>query len=203
MRYAVLVFLALASPAFAQDAPSREGAITCSSPVSPNDSAKSLLMRYGEEAVAQDNLYTGVEDITSKGVVLLPRAPEWRIEVSFTDETMNRVAGLTLHDTAKTSHWNVAGLTIGSSLAEVQKINGKPFLVNGFDSDAGGFVRNWNGGALSRPLPGGVRVTVRLGRNGSAPDDLAGEGVKISADDCRLVKWAPVVTQIGIGFPEH
>jgi hypothetical protein len=203
MRYAVLVFLALAAPAFAQNAPSLEGTITCSSPISPNDSAKSLLARYGEEAVVQDKLYTGVEDITYKGLVLLPHAPDWRIEVSFADETMNRVAGLTLHDTARTSHWNVAGITIGSSLAEVQKINGKPFLVNGFDSDAGGFVRSWNGGTLSRPLPGGCRVTVRFGRGGSAPNDLAGEGVKISSNDLRLVKWAPVVAQIGVGFPEH
>jgi hypothetical protein len=64
------------------------------------------------------------------------------------------VAGLTLHDTAKTSHWNVAGVTIGSSLAEVRKVNGKPFLVDDFDSDAGGFVRNWKGGALGPALAG-------------------------------------------------
>src|SRR5882724_13376790 len=133
---AVVALLLIASPALAQNASLSEGTITCSSPVSPNDSAKSLMLRYGEEAIIQDGLYTGVEDITYKGLVLLPRAPEWRIEVSFTDETMSRAAGLTLHDTAKTSHWNVAGATIGSSLAEVQKVNGKPFLVNGFDSDA-------------------------------------------------------------------
>jgi hypothetical protein len=161
------------------------------------------MLRYGEEAIIQDGLYTGVEDITYKGLVLLPRAPEWRIEVSFTDETMNRVSGLTLHDAAKTSRWNVAGLTIGSSLAEVQKVNGKPFLVNGFDSDAGGFVRNWNGGMLNRPLPGGCRVTVRFGKDGSVPYDLAGDGVKISSDNAKLVKWGPIIAQIGVNFPER
>jgi len=100
------------------------------------------MQRYGQEAVIQDDLSTGVEDITYKGVVLLPQAADWRIEVSFTDETMNRVAGLILYNKAKTSHWNVAGVSLGSSLTEVQKINGKPFLVNGFDSDFAGFVRN-------------------------------------------------------------
>jgi hypothetical protein len=194
--------LLIASPALAQNAPLSEGPITCSSPVSPNDSAKSLIRRYGEEAVIQDNLYSGVEDITYSGVVLLPRAPDWRIEVSFTDETMDRVAGLTLPNTAKTSHWSVAGVTIGSSLAEVQKVNGKPFVLNEFETDAGGFVRNWNGGTLSRPLPGGCRVTVRFGKDGSAPYDLAGDASKISSDNKKLVMWAPVVIQIGVNFPE-
>jgi hypothetical protein len=142
MRKAVVAFALLVSPAWGQNAPSSDGAITCSSPVAPEDSARSLMQRYGQEAVIQDDLSTGVEDITYKGVVLLPQAADWRIEVSFTDETMNRVAGLILYNKAKTSHWNVAGVSLGSSLTEVQKINGKPFLVNGFDSDFAGFVRN-------------------------------------------------------------
>jgi hypothetical protein len=201
MKNAIAAVLLVASPAFAQDAAVQEGTITCSSPVAPNDSAKSLMLRYGAEAVIQEGLYTEVEDITYTGLVLFPHASDWRIEVSFTDETMNRVAGLTLHDTAKTSHWNVAGVTIGSSLADVRKVNGKPFLINEFASDAGGFVRNRKGGALGRPLPGNCHVTVRFGKDGS--DALAGSGENISSDGGKLVKWAPVVIQIGVSFPER
>jgi hypothetical protein len=201
MRNAVAAVLLFASPAFAQDAALLEGTITCSSPVSPNDSAKSLMLRYGGEAVIQDGLYTGVEDITYKGLVLFPHAPDWRTEVSFTDETMSRVARLTLHNIAKAGHWNVAGLTIGSSLAEVQKVNGKPFLVNDFASDGGGFVRNWKGGALSRPLPGNCRVAVRLGKDGAALDELPSDGEYISSDNAKLVKWGPVVMQFDVNFP--
>jgi hypothetical protein len=36
--------------------------------------------------------------------------------------------------------WNVPGVTVGSTLGEVQKINGKPLLVTGVDSDFSGFV---------------------------------------------------------------
>src|SRR5262249_27658759 len=96
-RKAVIAFVLLVSPASAQNAPPSEGAITCLSPVAANDTAKSLMQRYGQEAVIQDDLHTGVEDITYKGLVLMPQAPEWRIEVSFTDEAMGRVDGLTLH----------------------------------------------------------------------------------------------------------
>ena len=201
MRRAVVVLLLLGSPALAQNAPFAEGPITCSSPVAPTDSAKALMQRHGQEAVIKDDLSTGVEDITYKGLILLPHAADWRIEVAFTDETMSRVARLTLR-TAKASHWNVAGVTIGSSLAEVQKINGKPFLINGFDSDAGGFVTNWRGGTLGRPLPGGCRVIVRFGKNVEAPAGLSGGDVKISSNDVKLAKWGPVVQQIELGFPE-
>ena len=197
MRKAVIVVAVLVSPAWAQNAPSSDGAITCSSPVAPGDSAKSLMQRYGQEAIIQDDLSTGVEDIIYKGVVLLPQAADWRIEVSFTDETMNRVTGLILYNKAKTSHWNVAGVRLGSSLAEVQKINGKPFLVNDFDSDFAGFVRNWKGGVLGRPLPGGCRITVRFGKDDGNPPS----GDLISSDNAQLVKWGPVVEQIELNFP--
>jgi hypothetical protein len=159
------------------------------------------MRRYGQEAVIKDDLYTGVEDITYKGLVLLPHAVDWRIEVAFADETMRRVARVTLRDT-KSSHWNVAGIAIGSRLIDVQKINGKPFLVNGFNSDAGGFVTNWKGGALGRPLPGGCRVAVRFGRDGDAPASLSGGDVKVSSDNATLVKWGPVVEQIEVNWPD-
>jgi hypothetical protein len=200
MRNAIAAVLLVASPAFAQDAALQEGTITCSSPVSPNDSAKSLMLRYGGEAVIQEGLYTGVEDITYTGLVLFPHASDWRIEVSFTDETMDRVAGLTLHDTAKTNHWNVTGVTIGSSLADVQKINGKPFLISEANTDFDGFVASWKGGILGRPLPGGCTIAVRFGRDDNKFLGISGD--RISSDNLKLVKWGPVVEQIRVSFPE-
>ncbi|WP_346658145.1 hypothetical protein [Bradyrhizobium sp. 138] len=65
--------------------------------------------------------------------MLFPKARDRRIEVAFTDDKAGRASGLTLRDAGKTSLWNVAGVTIGSSLADVQKANGKPFLVSGFE----------------------------------------------------------------------
>lgn len=199
MRKAIFALTFLASPALAQNTPLAEGPITCSSPVAPNDSAKSLMQRYGQEAVIEDTLYTGVEDITYKGLVLLPQAPDWRIEVAFTDETMSRVARLTLRNPAK-SHWTVAGITIGSTLAEVQKINGKPFIIHQFDSDFSGFVVNWKSGKLGKPLPGGCSITVRFGKENSETPNISGE--RIPSDNAKLVKWGPVVEQIEVNFPE-
>ena len=198
MRHPIALLMLLAAPSSVQAAPPADGPITCTSPVSVADSAKSLMQRYGDEAVVDDKLYTGVEDITYQGIVLSPRSPEWRIEIGFSDETMQRVSRLTLID-AKTSHWNVAGVTLGSTLAEVQKINGKPFLIREFFTDGGGFVVDWKGGALDRPLPGGCRISVRFGKG---RETGAPEGGRISSGNPQARKWAPVVEQVVLYFPE-
>lgn len=199
MRKIFVALVLVASPALAQQAPVSEGPITCTAPVAVADSAKSLKQRYGKEAVVQD--LPGAEGETNKGIVLFPNAPDRRIEVAFFDEKMNRVSGLTLRD-AKTSRWTVAGITVGSSLADVQKANGKSFLVSGFEWDYGGFIADWKGGTLGQMLAGGCNVIVRFGKDAGAPKSLSGDGVKVVSDNATLLKFAPVVTEIGIGFAE-
>jgi hypothetical protein len=197
MRIAFFALLLVAAPACAQAPPPQEGAITCTSPIAPDDSGKSLMQRYGKDAVVQE--LPGAEGESYKGLVLLPRAKDRRIEVSFTDDTMKRVTGLAIRDNAKTSRWYLSGITIGSSLTEVQKANGKPFVVSGFDWDYGGFVTDWKGGALGR-LEGGCRVLMRFGKETGAPPNLSGDGVQVSSDNASLIKWGPVLTEIGISF---
>jgi len=195
---AVTTLVLLAAPALAQTAPPQEGPITCASPVTPGDTTKTLMQRYGKEAVVQD--LPGAEGEKYKGLVLFPKAMDRRIEIAFTDDKAKRASGLTLRDTAKTSRWSVGGITIGSSLADVQRANGKPFLVNGFEWDYGGFVTDWKGGALGRPLQGGCTVTVRFDKNAAAPKSLLGDGVKAASDNATLIRLAPVVTEIGVNF---
>ncbi|XUM20804.1 hypothetical protein ACRAVF_25545 [Bradyrhizobium oligotrophicum S58] len=198
MRKALITLLLLASPALAETAPPMEGPISCTLPVAASDTAKSLKQRYGSEAVIED--LPGAEGETYKGLVLFPRAMDRRIEVAFIEDKAATVSGLTLRDTAKTSRWSVTGISIGASLAAVQKANGKPFVVTGFGWDYGGFVTDFKNGALGRILPGGCSVTVRFGTEKDAPRALSGDGVKVSSDNPALLKLAPVVTEIGVNF---
>ncbi|WP_316229789.1 hypothetical protein [Bradyrhizobium sp. SZCCHNR1051] len=190
--------LLLAAPALAQTAAPNEGPITYTLPVAATDTVQSLKQRYGDEAVLQN--LPGAEGETYKGLVLFPRAMDRRVEVRFIDDKMATVSGLTLRDTEKTSRWSVGGVTIGASLAAAQKANGKPFVVSGFGWDYGGFVTDFKNGTLGRMLPGGCSITVRFGKDKDAPRALSGDGVKVSSDNPALVKFAPVVTEIGINF---
>ncbi|TYL93986.1 hypothetical protein FXB40_19290 [Bradyrhizobium rifense] len=199
-RLTVAVSVLCASTAIAQTAAPTEGPITCASPVSSDDTERSLKQRYGKDAVMQD--LPGAEGEKYKGLVLFPKAMDRRNEVAFSNDKAMRASGLTLGDTARTSRWSVGGVTIGSSLADVQKANGKPFMVAGFEWDYGGFVTDWKGGALSGPMQGDCTVTVRFDRKSAAPKSLLGDGVKVASDNATLVKWAPVVTEIGVNFPD-
>ncbi|NPU15610.1 hypothetical protein HL666_33100 [Bradyrhizobium sp. 83002] len=200
MRYVLTaaIALAVASPALALTAPPTEGPITCTLPVAATDTAKTLKQRYGSEAVIED--LPGAEGETYRGLVLFPRAMDRRIEVGFIEDKAATVSGLTLRDTAKTSRWSVAGISIGASLAAVQKANGKPFAVAGFGWDYGGWVTDFKNGALGRMLPGGCSLTVRFGTDKDTPRALSGDGVKVSSDNPALLKLAPVVTEIGVNF---
>jgi hypothetical protein len=189
---------ALASPAAAQVAAPQEGAVTCSSPVAPRESADSLKQRYGKNAVVQQ--LPGAEGETHRGVVLFPRVKDRRIDVSFSGDAMKSATGLVVRDSAKTSVWNIAGVSIGSSLADVQKVNGRAFLVAGFDWDYGGYVTDWKGGALGKLQPGGCRVSVRFGKDTGSPESLMGDSVKAPSDDVALRKWGPVVVEFGVSL---
>ncbi|MDU6750800.1 MAG: hypothetical protein E6447_24435, partial [Bradyrhizobium sp.] len=140
------------------------------------------------------------EGETYQGLVLFPRAMDRRIEVAFIEDKTATVSALTLRDSAKSSRWTVAGISIGASLAAVQKANGKPFVVSGFGWDYGGFVTDLKNGALGRRLPGGCSITLRFGKDKDAPRALSGDGVKVSSDNPALLKFAPVVTEIGVNF---
>jgi hypothetical protein len=43
-------------------------------------------------------------------------------------------------------------------------------------------------------------VTVRFDKNAAAPKSLLGDGVKAASDNATLIRWAPVVTEIGVNF---
>ena len=197
---AAATLVLVTSPAFAQTALPQGGPITCASPIARDDPETSLKLRFGKEAVVQD--LADAEGETYKGLVLFPNAADRRIEVSFSEDNARRVSRLALRDTAKTSRWSVNGITIGSSLLDVQKANGRPFLVNGFEWDYGGLVTDWKGGALGRPLQGGCTVAIGFDKNAAAPKSLLGDGVTVDSDNAALLKWAPRVREIGVNFPE-
>ena len=49
-------------------------------------------------------------------------------------------------------HWTTpAGVRYGKTLKEVERINGRPFTLYGFEWDYGGYATNWGGGKLRAP----------------------------------------------------
>jgi hypothetical protein len=96
------------------------------------------------------------------------------------------------------------GIHIGSALAEVEKLNGKPFKLSGFDWDYGGHVRDWQGGALAKLQPGGCIVAVEFVHPEDAPEEnlakVTGD-MDVLSDSADLRAVEPYVGLLLISYP--
>jgi hypothetical protein len=67
------------------------------------------------------------------------------------------------------SDWIAPGeIRLGLTLADLEKLNGKPFKLTGFDKASVAALSDWNGGVLSA-LPGGCKIGVSLRAASATP----------------------------------
>lgn len=87
------------------------------------------------------------------------------------------------------------GITIGSSLEALEKINGKPFNLYGFEWDYGGLVTNWNKGNLNQHF---VVALVPQDFN-ALKEDMLGE-MQLTSDDPKVRALKAKVGSIVVTF---
>lgn len=88
-----------------------------------------------------------------------PDDPLIRVKAVFSDPPDDRPAYLVVSGFGS-KYVLPNGLRLGSSLAEVEKLNGRPFVLRGMAQDDAGEVLSWCGGEIERALPG-VKVFFR------------------------------------------
>ena len=82
----------------------------------------------------------------------------------------------------------------GMTLEQVEKVNGKPFKVLGFEWDYGGYA-DFTGGKLAG------KVSVRFTHHQADLDHSLVGDREIASTDKKLRAAKPVVSEISIGFP--
>jgi hypothetical protein len=155
---AVLVTL-LAATATADDA------INCTGVWSPTTSEAALVRQYGRANVVRGPVYVA-EGNETRGTIVFPKDEAKRVEIVWRNsrqyqrpEWIRVPAG---------SRWTTfAGIRNGTSLADVEKLNGKPFQLSGFDWDFGGLVTDWRKGALAKL---GVPCSLQVRFDRTIPD---------------------------------
>jgi len=98
------------------------------------------------------------------------------------------------------SRWKTSfGVTLGTSLKELERINGTPFIFFGFGWDYGGFISEYNIGKL-----GQYPITIQLGiidikKQGNDPDYemLMGDN-EFNSDDPEAQRLNPIVISISV-----
>src|SRR5262245_10661029 len=178
--------------------------LTCGTPIALDSSHAKVVQAAGAAHVAYQRVETGGGDKIGATVVY-PKEPTHRLEVIWSDHTARtkpssvRVAG------NSSSVWVLDnGLKIGSTIAEVEKLNGKPFRLYGFGWEMGGMQLDWLDGKLAK-LPGGCTLQVRFG----IPDQKAPTAGHPAFGENELVSSAssvralsPTVTEFSISYPE-
>jgi hypothetical protein len=122
-------------------------------PVTVESSEVELRQRYGAGAVDTTRIELG-EGETAPGTVLYPGDSLRRAEIIWQDTVAHRRPTRVILRGSK-SQWQVGpGISLGTSLGELERLNGRPFTLAGFGWDYAGVVTDWKGGALDSALVG-------------------------------------------------
>jgi hypothetical protein len=136
----------------------RVGAITAET------SEAALHALFASEQIRRTDVHLG-EGTTAPGTVIFPDDAERRIEIVWSDSA--RAAPKEIRLSGGSSRWRTAeGLSLGSTLKEIERLNRFPFRLVGFAFDYAGTIVDCGRGRLTMlGCPENRRLIVRL-----APD---------------------------------
>jgi hypothetical protein len=122
-------------------------------PVARSSSEADLRRHYGTGTVDTARIQLG-EGETAPGTILYPRDSLRRAEIIWRD-TVNRREPARIVLRGSRSQWQVSGpISLGTSLKDLELLNGKAFTLAGFGWDYAGVITDWQGGALDSALAG-------------------------------------------------
>ena len=130
---------------------------------------ESLTAHYGADAVSDVSVYVG-EGMELPGLALFADDPKKTVELAWSEEKPKKL--LLIRIEGDESVWETQdGVTLGTSLVELEKLNGGPFQFTGLEWDLGGWVSDWKGGKLDG-------LTARFGST---------DGTKMSEEDLKAI----------------
>jgi hypothetical protein len=171
-----------------------------SGPLTPEGSEVELRERYGPTAVDSARIELG-EGETTPGTVVYPSDSLRRAEIVWKDTSgRRRPARVILRGSQ--SKWQVGlGISLGTSLKELEHLNGRPFVLAGFGWDYAGVITDWKGGALDSTLAG-VKLYLDPGsaqQQSAAYSQVLGDR-DYSSDLPAMQQLNPKVAQIFVDF---
>ena len=154
-----------------------------------------LAERFGAENVSVETR-NGAEGDTYEATIVFASDPANRMEIGW-DLDGQRLATVTVAD-AGTQWRGSEGYSIGTSLADVERMNERAFQLYGFGWDYGGWVSNWNGGALHYAPT--CRAQMQFAPRGSEDVNAMGDR-EFPSNDAAMRAADPAVATFGLIFP--
>jgi hypothetical protein len=201
---ALLTLLLLTSAIASAAGPSQVGSFVLSCAAFPANLAEAdLVARYGQDNVIRSPVF-GADDGPQDGAVVFPGAPDARLEVAWRSQG-TRSGPMWLK--AVGSRWTTSsGIKVGADLLGIERGNGRPFRLAGFQTEGQGVVRSWSGGRLDEPQRAEncvVNIHFQPPYDGFADDGLSRQvrsGLEYSSGHPALQKLNPNVAVIWLRF---
>jgi hypothetical protein len=174
-------------------------AVACAGAFAKNSSHLKLAQAYGPLNLAFAEV-DGPQNSKLMASVLYPKDPKRHLEVLWNNEAARSDTSLVVINGQST--WTgPKGLRLGLPIAALEKLNGKPFQLAGFDQDNAGAALDWQGGALEK-VPGGCKVSVRMTPDPKATEDArtAAAGKVLMSSDAVVRAVQPKIAEILIGY---
>jgi hypothetical protein len=193
--------VATAKPAPPAKPPEPARAVACSSGAfAKNSGHLRLAQSYGVHNVEFTEV-SGDDGSTLMASVLFPKDPKRRLEVLWDDDTQR--SGTRMIVIAGQSTWTAQkGVRLGLPLAALEKLNGKPFKIMGFQKGGMAIVSDWNGGALDL-LTDGCKVGVQFKPDPKASADALGTASsdrEFASSDPAIRAAKPTIGEIIVAY---
>jgi hypothetical protein len=174
--------------------------VACSGAFAKNSGHLRLAQSYGVHNVDYTEV-SGDDGSTLMASVLFPSDPKRRLEVLWDDDVQR--AGTRMIVIGGQSTWTAQkGVHLGLPLAALEKLNGKPFKLMGFDKGGMAIVSDWNGGAFSL-LTDGCKVGIQLKPDPKAPEGVLGSASsdkEFASGDPAIRAAKPTVGEIIVAY---
>jgi hypothetical protein len=170
--------------------------------IAPQTSASDLQRHFGDSVVVRARIELG-EGETTPGAVLFPSDSTRRAEIIWRDTLHQRNPGRVVLR-GNRSLWQASrGISLGTTLQELERLNGGAFTLAGFGWDYTGVITDWRGGALDSALVG-IKLYLDPGPaqyQSAAYGQVLGDRDYSSALPA-MQQLNPKVTQIFVDFEE-
>jgi len=109
-----------------------------------------IIFAYGKENVTRGEIGLG-EGIMADGTILFPNTENELFIIWKEDQPFKQIERIRVRKIG--TQWKTSeGITVGTPLEDLIKINGKDFKFAGFEWDFAGVVLDWNGGSIDESL---------------------------------------------------
>lgn len=155
-----------------------------------------LRIAYGSKQFISQNIIIG-EGEESPGAILFPDTKN-ELELIWNPTFYPPRPSFARISRDSTQWKTIEGVSIGTTLEDLERINGKKFFFYGFEWDYAGLVASWNDGNLNEYLI----VALIPGNFEAVTPDFMGE-VKFASNDPKLKPLKLKVGSMVIGFKKE